>query len=201
MTYAALQADVAAYSHRSDLTALITGFIAKAEALLFRELTSTTLEDSATGTTSGATISLPTDYNAILRVELTHNSTKFTLDYASPNGIESLTQTPGVPCFYTLEGNAIRLLPEPADNYQYAVLYEPKLSALSDSNTSNWLLDVAPDLYLVATLAEVGRYTRNQELVAEMQAQIPVLMDSVKRQDRARKFPKSGGLQIRPRRM
>jgi len=37
------------------------------------------------------------------------------------------------------------------------------LPALSDSNTSNWLLDLAPDAYLYASLLESAPFLRDDE--------------------------------------
>ena len=58
----------------------------------------------------------------------------------------------GVPRLYTIEGDNVRFWPTPDSNYSYVMAYWLKPEALSDSNTSNWLLAAAPDAYLYAAL-------------------------------------------------
>ncbi len=40
------------------------------------------------------------------------------------------------------------------------MVYRTNIPALSDTNTSNWLLDLAPDLYLYGALLESAPYIK-----------------------------------------
>jgi len=46
------------------------------------------------------------------------------------------------------------------------MIYRASIPALSDSNTSNWLLEEAPDAYLYGTLMQTAPWLREDERVA-----------------------------------
>jgi len=194
MTYATLKTDVIARSHRGDIASVVGTLIANAEAYLFRELQAVELEGEDTGTTTGSVIPLPAGFMAVQRLVIGG----VTLGYE--NGTQTTTSVTTYPLAYTVEEGAIRLIDPVADGTAYALHYSAKLEALSDTNTTNWLLDNAKDLYMAAAMAEVGRHTRNQNLVAENTALIPGLIESVRSFSQRKKFPVRGGLQIKPRR-
>jgi hypothetical protein len=198
-TYAALLAQVADWSHRADLVARVPGFIEVAERELFRELSLRSIEASTSGTTSGATIAIPTGLSSFERIKINAAGHEFTLNYSSPNGIAVLTSAPGCPFRFLLEDGAIRLLPAPGGAYSYTIYYIPELSALSASNTSNWLLANHADLYLKAALLQVAKFANNQPDVVRLEREVAVALDSIKRADERKRFPIAGGLQIKPR--
>ncbi len=197
-TYAGLQAAIADQIHRDDLATQIPTFIALGEALVFRELALSELIASVTATAT-ENIALPADFSSVARLEITVGSTRKTLDYTSPNGIESLTQSTDVPSRYTLEENEIRLIPAPTSGITYTLFYHPTISALSDTNTTNWLLTNAPDLYLAASCAEACRYAEDDAGLAKYSQQTGGLIDAVRRKDERRKLSSAGALQIKPR--
>lgn len=195
MIYSELKTTLADYLHRTDLGAKIPGFIAVAEAFLFRELSIRALEVAVTGTTTGALIALPSDCASVGRVTVAYAGSITTLDYGSePRRLSA----GGVPLRYTLEDGGLRL-DSSAVGYAYALHYTPNLAALSDANPTNWLLTNAPDLYLVASQLEVTRYTQNTEQAAALSAALPALLDSVQRLTQRSGLPVRGGLRITPR--
>jgi hypothetical protein len=198
-TYATLQAGVLSELHRSDLAAVLPRLIQTAEAEMFRDLPLRDLETTATGTTSGATIALPAGMAVIERLEIVSGGVSFTLDYTSPNGIEALTYGTGLPSRYTVEGAAIRLIAAPDGSYTYTLHYIPNLDALSDSNTDNWLLLNAPDVYLHAVVIQAALWTKNDAEVAKRTAFYQRAVESVRRASERKRLPVSGGLQIKPR--
>jgi hypothetical protein len=197
--YATLQTEVASWSHRTDLTARIPGFIQMVESELFRELTLRAVEASVSGTTSGDTIAIPAGLTAFERIEIESNGHRHTLNYSSPNGVEALTGTTGRASRYLIEGGAIRLLAAPSGPYNYTVFYIPLLTALSGTNTTNWLLTNHPDIYLKATLAQVAKFTQNETEMARLFQEVTAALDSIKRADERKRFPIAGGMQIKPR--
>jgi hypothetical protein len=58
------------------------------------------------------------------------------------------------------------LVPTPDTGYTGELTYYGKITALSDSNTSNWLLAYAPDLYLYGALLEATPYLKDDERLA-----------------------------------
>jgi len=45
------------------------------------------------------------------------------------------------------------------------LVYYARIPALSDSNTSNWLLDYSPDIYLYGALMQSAPYLQNDERI------------------------------------
>lgn len=193
MTYATLQTDVAAYLHRTDLTAEIPGFIALAEAEIFRELAVREVETTATGTTTGALIALPLDFASVVRITATSGGTEFDLIYGfDPNAINT-----GVPTRYLIEGTSLRF--SGGSGVAYTLHYKAIIPPLSVSQTTNWVLDNAPDLYLYASIVQACEYTQDRELAATLEPKVAQLIDSVRRLSMRRQMPDRGGLQIKPR--
>jgi hypothetical protein len=190
-----LKAEIVAWSKRSDLTTKLDDFIALAEQPILRELKLRVNEASVTGAAT-ASIAIPAGVDRIVRLEVVDGNVRYALDYTSP-GIED-TAT-GLPRSFTVQENAIRLIPAPSGAYTYTLHYIPNLSPLSDSNTSNWALANAPDVYLFGALEQLSHYTQHDEMAMKYRQMSQSAMDAVKRQDEARRFPVSGGLQIKPR--
>ena len=75
-----------------------------------------------------------------------------------------LNQT-GRPRFYAHVGETFELYPTPDQTYNIELLYYQKIPALSGSQTSNWILDMAPDAYLYGALLQAAPYLGEDERV------------------------------------
>lgn len=197
--YEALKVGVLAWAQREDLAQHVASFIELAERTMFRELALRADEDALRGTTSGATIALPSVLNAIDRIEIAAHGRLHTLDYTSPNGVELLTGAPGLPTRYIVENGAIRLLAAPSGSYDYTVFYRPTPDFLSPSNQTNALLTAHPDIYLWGALTELARFVMDPELEASYLNAYKSALSSIQRADERRRLPVSGGMQIKPR--
>lgn len=195
MSYTTLQADASDYLHRSDLTAKMPGFIALAEASLFRDLQIKDLATSVTGTTTGEYATLPTDFGTVVRLTATVGDAEYNIDYKAKDYSSSLTY----PNAYTLESNQLRIFGT-STGQAYTLYYIPNIAALSDTNPTNWLLTTAPDLYLYATCLEAAKYIRDQAEVALLAPMVAGLTDSIRRLSERKGQPSSGSMQIIPRR-
>lgn len=173
-TYSELKAAVADYLARSDLTAAIPDFITLVEAKLNRDLRHTRMEDRAYTTIDLDSdepefLSLPTDFQVMRRVRLTSVSGKPRLDFKSQSQLDEyrygIGNTSGQPKFFTVFGNEMELCPTPDDDYEIEMVYRARIPALSDSNTTNWLLTLAPDAYLYGALMEAAPYLHNDERI------------------------------------
>lgn len=75
----------------------------------------------------------------------------------------------GVPIYYAVtglddtDGVALEFLPIPSSAETGLVVYYREIPALTASNTTNWLLTTAPDLYLDTCLYELYDYLRDDE--------------------------------------
>ena len=193
--YASLITVVVDESHRTDLAAKIPRFIQLTESKLFNDVTLKALETSVTGTSTGGVIPLPVSIDAIQRITINTNGREYPLDYTSPNGVVHLTS--GVPLRYTVEDGEIKLTPATA--YNYTLHYIPKLTALSDSNTTNDILLNYPDVYLSGCLHFIGKHSQDPNLEASALQSFNEAIDRIRRKNERQRLPVSGGLQIKPR--
>ena len=197
MNYTTLQADVAAYLHRTDLTSQIPTFIGLAEAFLFRELNVKELQTTATLVTTGEYAPLPADFGSLSRLSNTVNGVTYDLDYqASP---EYSTSTTSVPSKFGFEKGQIRVYGA-GTGTTLAMYYTPKIEALSGSVATNWLTDNASDLYLFATCLEGAKYIRAKELAMELDAMVKEKIEGLKRFIERKGQPATSSLQIKVRR-
>lgn len=188
MTYSELKTNVAAYFNRGDLADKVDGWLDRAEAYLFREISPNSIEATATGTAS-ETISLPADFSTLIRLDVDYYGKTVTLDYT--------TQGSG----FVIEGETIRLVNMPETSFSYSLYYAPKLEPLSGSVTTNWLLDNGYDLYFYATVFEGAKALKNAVEINTVGQMLPTLLDSVRNYAMRAKAPRAGGLQIKPRRL
>lgn len=174
-TFDELKTAIANWMVRSDLTDRIPEFITLAEAKLNRELMCRQMEQRATtnaDTTSDEPeyITLPSDFQAIRRASLSGESGQPPLQFLSPIQFNDMRytkigDTAGKPVYFSILGDELELLPVPDDNYEIELLYRRNIPALSASNTTNWLLTLAPDVYLYGALREAAIYMQEDERV------------------------------------
>lgn len=195
MNYASLQTNAADYLHRSDLTSRMPTFVERAESYLFRELQVKDMAISVEGTTTGEYADLPADFGAVSKVTITYGSIEYTLDYKSQSAVGSTS----VPDSFAIEDNRIRIFGA-GTGQAYKLYYIPKIHALSDTNTTNWLLENASDLYLFATALEGARHIRDANEIATLTGYIQPLIDSVRRLSERKGQPANGSMQIKVRR-
>lgn len=166
-TYSELQSAVADWLNRQDLTAAIPNFISLAEAQLNRSLRNRKMQTSATLTLSSNYVNLPADWLENIRVQLNTNPVT-PLVYETPEQILEDSQkysSNGQPLFFSVVGTQLQVLPYPDTSYTLSLLYYAKIPSLSVSNTTNWLLTEAPDLYLYATLIQSAPYLKEDERI------------------------------------
>lgn len=159
MTYSELKTQIAAWLHRGNLTAQIDTFIDLFEARANRNLRIPEMEKRATSTPTGEYVALPSDFLELRNIQL--NSTPpFLLEYAPPQKIDAMALTTGKARYYTLVGDEFQFAPSAAGS-EIEISYFATIPALSDSNTSNFLLASDPDYYLMGCLYEACIFTRD----------------------------------------
>lgn len=195
MNYTMLQADIADYLQRTDLTAKIPSFIALAETSMFREINIKDIQTAVTLATVGEYLTLPADFGSIVRLTTTVGSIEKTLDYISP--VER--RSDGHIGNYGFENGQIRVYGA-GSTTTVKLYYTPLIAPLSASVATNWLLDNAKDLYLYASALEGAKYLRDETEAAALGGMVSGLIDSVRRLSERKWQPSSGSLQIKPRR-
>jgi len=189
-TYAELQTALANWLDRSDLTARIPEFIALAEAQMNRMLRDRNQQTTATGTVSTETFALPTDFAEAVDLSLTLNGVTQSLvltDTATIAEAKTPTSYTSWPYYYAIVGTTARLYPAPDTIYSYALIYLQRLAALSDTNTSHWVLVGAPAAYLYGAQAQAAIYLRDPDMLAAAGGMFREAMAELMR-DRAQVF-------------
>lgn len=204
-TYSGLKASIADYLARSDLTLAIPDFITLAEAKFNRDLRCIQMETRATtdvnlSNTEPEFITLPLDFQTMRRVRVSSVTGKPRLEFKSGAQADeyraSMGNVTGLPQFFTIFGTEMELIPTPDQAYTLEMVYRAKLTPLSDTDTSNWLLAAAPDAYLYGALLEAAPYLQNDERIAVWGAGRAAAVDALNGLSQEQAFG-SGPLQMR----
>ena len=162
--YTDLQASVAGYLGRNDLSTQIPDFIRFAEIRLARELRTRSMLKSATAPTVGgdARVALPTDFLEI-RDLFVQGNPRMPVTYLSPSAFtrDARADESGSPVFYTVLASEFQFAPIPDAAYTLEILYYAKPPVLSSTNASNVFLANYPDALLYGSLLEAEPYLIN----------------------------------------
>tara|TARA_B100001939_G_scaffold275437_1_gene243511 strand:+ start:558 stop:1208 length:651 start_codon:yes stop_codon:yes gene_type:complete len=173
-TYAELKTAIGNWTARSDLTSYLDEFIDLAETYIKRDPAHPDSPEiggvrgniqRATGTlsTSASTLALPTDFLEGYRLNLTADADFKVLRYVAPNQLSLHHRSgTGQPAFYTIS-DVIEFEVKPDSEYAYEFSYYPQATALSDSNTSNFVLASYPDVYLSGCLFHAFRFLQDEQ--------------------------------------
>lgn len=195
-TYSGLKSAVADWLNRADLTSVIPDFISLAEAGFNRQLRTHDMVKRATATVEEDYFSVPTDWLETLT--LVNLGTKTIpmeyVDYERLNELKGANLT-GESRFYTMIDGKFLIYPaaSSASPVNLELSYFGKVPALSDSNTTNWLLTKSPDLYLYGALVQAEPYLKNDERVGLWNSAMQTVMENMRIEGERAKRP-SGGL-------
>ena len=179
-SYAELVTELGDYLNRADLAAKVPTFVRLFEAQLNRRLRSPDMEQTFTRTTVAGTLSyaLNSRVRELREVELDTSATSN-------------------PATYTVTGESIEFDSDPGDGQTLTYTGYVTLAGLSDSNTTNWLLDDHPDAYLYGTLAQAYAFEKDEERAATYQAVVDDVIEQIKREANEKRMP-AGPLQSIP---
>lgn len=154
-TYSDLQQTIADWLNRADLDQQIPDFIQLAESTLNDVLRSSYMVSSTTVALSSGRATLPTGALEIIYTQVEDSPTQ-PLEQISPQQLVMLrrarTRAAASPRFYAVIGRELVVTPTPSEATSLDVDFYEQIPALGDSNTSNWLLDEAPHVYLYTSL-------------------------------------------------
>ena len=171
-TWAELKAALANWLNRDDLASEIEEAIAFAERRFQRRLRTPEMEDAVSTSTSGLTITLPTDFLELRAVYVDTNP-KVVLEQLTFAELRNRypSSTTGIPQNFALQsGNEMVLGPAPDTTYTLVINYYRKITGLDGSTATNWLLTAHPDLYLHAALAELHMLLNDEQRAASTRA-------------------------------
>lgn len=162
-TYSGLKAAVADWLNRTDMTTQIVDAVTLFEAACNKALRSTHMVTDATVTASTRRTAVPTDLIEPLYIQETGDTTS-PLEQVSPEQIVQMRRrflTTGTPRVFAMIGRYVEMAPAPAASTIFDVVYYREIPALSDTNTSNWLLEHHPELYLYGTLVQCAIFIKD----------------------------------------
>ena len=169
--------------HRQYTDDKLAEFIALAEAQMNRVLRVQQMETAFTGTLSSGLVTRPADLVAVKAMWSDTNKNP----PVQQKSLEYVLQNPSdgsIPQFYAWDRTYWRFNTQSGS---VAGVYYAQIPALSDSTTTNWLLDYAPDVYLAAVIAEHLNYTLDPSAVDGF-AKARALMDALNNRDAADRF-------------
>jgi hypothetical protein len=194
-TYAELKTAIATRMRRSDLTAQIPDYISMFEAKVNRRLRVRQMETSTSLTPSSGVATLPSDWLEARCVTWT-GSPRAVLEYVPPQLFDAIDndQPSDNPRRYTIQGSSLKVMPR--SDTALEVDYYQKIPALSDNNTSNWLLAAHPDFYLNGCTAEACLDIRSMEAAQAFATLAEGAVEDIIRLDQAAQYGR-GPLAIR----
>jgi hypothetical protein len=169
--YTTLQAAVTEYLARDQDTTLIARiptFVQLAEAKFNRQLFVRQMERRSTAVVDVTSaepefISLPEDFQSMRRIRISSLIRKPQLEFMSGAQLDeyrtTISNTAGHPRYFTVFGDEIEIAPTPIADCTIEMVYRQKVPPLAN-NPSNWLLALAPDLYLYGALLESAPYIK-----------------------------------------
>lgn len=164
-SYATLQSEIASWLNRDDLSSIIPTFIQFVEADVNSRLRHQKMVIRAQATSNQEYVQLPSDWLEAINIHI--------IDGAQPLSYVTLDQADRInkqqiitkPSFFSIMDNALEIVPAPGSNIDIEMIYYGKIPALSNTNTSNWLLVKAPDLYLYGSLVHAAPYLLDDQRV------------------------------------
>lgn len=169
--YTNLQTTIADFLNRDDLTAVIPTFIQLAEAQMQRDIRHYKMEARVSGQQSAGDeyMQIPADWLETIRLHCTDQGTSPIVmvsrdamaDIRAKNEDNSTLTT----YYYTHADSQFQLYPTPSATLNVELLYYQKIPDLA-SNSTNWLLSDAPDVYLYGSLLHSAPYLAEDARVA-----------------------------------
>lgn len=176
-TYSELKTAVANWTKRTDLASVSGDFVTLAETKLNRRLRCWQQETAfASSSIASGLVARPADLVAFKSLNNNTNC-KTPIEQKSLEFVTANSSDGSVPMYYAWETSNIRFNTQSGTVFG---VYYSTIDALSDSNTTNWLLTLAPDIYLAAVIAESYYYQldetratfwegRRDQLIEELQ--------------------------------
>lgn len=194
-TYAELQTAIGDWLNRADLDQKIPDFIRLAESTLNDVLRSADMVTQETSIAiSSGRATLPADALEIVYAQVASAEDE-PLEQITPQQLTMLRRTrtrdAANPRFFAIIGRDIVVTPTPASG-SIDIDYYQRIPALTGSNTTNWLLDDAPHMYLYTSLLHAtpflmddARYavfnsTVSQQVMAAVKSNTTLSLDDMK---------------------
>jgi hypothetical protein len=160
--YSTLQTSIADFLNRDDLTSVIPTFISLAEAQMNRDLRHWRQQRRVTTTLDEQFENMPSDMVEPTHLYIDTSYGEKTLEFASLAEISRRklrkAGITGEPVVFTMNSGQFEFVPAPDDSYDLTMVYYSRVDSLSDSTTTNWILEYHPDVYLYGAAFHAAVY-------------------------------------------
>lgn len=194
-TYAELKSNITDFLNRDDLDSIAPTFISMAETDMQRQVRHWRQEKRSTAALDTQYSAIPADFLEDIRFYITSNDTspmeKISQSELLDRKFRS-ANTSGRPAYYALTAGEIEVYPVPDGTYTAELYYYSEIEALSDSNTSNWMLQYFPDAYLYGSLIHSAPYLKDDARITTWAALYQSAIDAINMSSDAAKYGGSG---------
>lgn len=182
-TYADLKRAIKNWLDDDTLADRSDDFIALSEARFNRILRDPQMEARTTLTISGGaadSIALPDDFLEVREVHI-EAATDKPMAYRTPQFVENVRDSlSDDPVYYSIEQQLLTFAAQAPDTTAFSVLYFQKISGLTQSNNTNWLMTTYPDIYLYGVLLHAETFADNEPKVAQWKTLLDEAMSEVR---------------------
>ena len=191
-TFTNLKTAIANWSYRTDLTSVIPDFISLCESDMQIRCKLMEFESSSTLAVVSGVATLPADFKGHRAAYLDGN-TKTPLRYVTPDRFDLLSNNAGSGLWFTITDDTFKMAP--MSDGSVVLTYHAKFAPLSDSNSTNSILENYPDAYLYGSLVQMARYTKDTDAMQTSMPMYEAVIDRIKKDNNDRKYP--GPLTVR----
>ena len=194
-TYAELKTNIAEFLNRDDVASISSTFISLAEDDLNLRLRHWRQEKRSTAEIDTQYSAIPADMLEIIRFYTTSGDTR-PLELISQ--AEMLDRkfrnlnTSGQPAYYAVTAGELEVYPVPDGTYTSELYYYSRIPALSDSNTTNWVLDYYSSAYLYGSLIHSAPYLKDDARIQVWAALYQSAIDAINTESEKAKYGGSG---------
>ena len=193
-TYAELKTAIANWLNRDDLTSVIPDFISLAEADMDRKVRHWRMEERATANIDARYTQLPSGFMEAVRFHLDVDERP--IELVTPLSLQTYRRrnadTTGRPQYYSIIAGQLEVWPTPDGTYTGELYYYARTAALTDSNTSNWILQYFPDAYLYGALMHSAPYLVDDQRTGVWASLYQAAIDGINSNNEKAKFGGSG---------
>ena len=166
-TYAGMEASIADFLNRTDLSASIPDFVTLAEAQLNRQLRTRLAVLRSQATVSTQFLAMPPDFQTMISIV---NVLGQPLDQYSQDAMSLLTwenaNLGGNPTAFCIIGTTVQFFPIPSTAQTVIMSYRQRIPPLALNPTGNWVSLSHPDAYLYGALVAASPYLQDDDRVS-----------------------------------
>jgi len=200
MTYSELKTNIASYLNRSDLSNELDLFIDQTEAEINRRVRTKDMVKRANAVLEQQYLTLPSDWQEAINVEITSNdfSPVFQQSIESLDVYrKSIDNSSGQPIYFAIVDDTLEFAPIPDQNYNIQLTYYAKPTPLSDSNTSNFVSNDHPDVYLYGALKHASIFLMEDDRVNLFNDLFEKALEDIRMEDYRSQYAKGSLMQRR----